>query len=405
MARVDFIDILYSKNKSALEFNFDTLFANPILCYLTQQDISALYYIATSLKYSGDINLKYREIDKIMTSRGFKKFAAGTNRVVYSFLEDQSFVMKVAVDKVGLKDNPAEYYNQHLLKPFVTKAFDVSPCGTVGLFERVMPISRIQEFESVADDIFDIITQKIIGKYVVDDIGTKYFMNWGIRRNVSPVLLDYPYVFELDGNKLYCNKHDMTTGVYCGGVIDYDAGFNTLVCTKCGKEYKAKELEANKKENLIILEGDYVMKVKLIRPDGTVICNPGTSSDYIQKPTTKKNEVKKNEGFKVSISNRTCCCNDSEDVEKETCTCNDDHECTCGDKDCTTERELEVVHATKIELGNKTEETKSKFIQKEEDNDKWNDIMEEYDDEAPRMQKLKKGGKSRKFDASEMKDF
>ena len=37
------------------------------------------------------------------------------------------------------------------------------------------------------------------------DIGTNFFMNWGIRPGFGPVLLDYPYVYELDGNK--CVNH------------------------------------------------------------------------------------------------------------------------------------------------------------------------------------------------------
>ncbi len=38
------------------------------------------------------------------------------------------------------------------------------------------------------------ITNCIIGEYVVADIGTKYFMNWGVRKFGNPVLLDYPYL-------------------------------------------------------------------------------------------------------------------------------------------------------------------------------------------------------------------
>ena len=413
MARVNLIDILYSKNKSALEFNFDLLFANPIACYLSQSDISALYNIATSLKYSANINLKYREIDRIMTSRGFKKFVSGTNRVAYSFLEDQSIIMKVALDRVGLNDNPAEFKNQHYFKPFVTKVFEVSPCGTVGLFERVMPITRIQEFESIADDVFDIITEKIIGKYVVDDIGTKYFMNWGVRASVSPCLLDFPYVFELDGNKLFCNKKDMTTGIVCGGLIDYNDGFNTLVCTKCGKEYKAKELETNKKENLIILEGDNVMKVKLIGKDGKVICNPGTSSEFIQKPTflMKKADRNKISKLKVSINIAKTEIKEPE-TKANSINTNINEEFPLDIK--ITESDVKVSQ-TKLDLS-----SSSKFIPKEENNkkdeeemntDKFINNVEDtfesteedydetdyiseqfgYDQDAPTKQKLRKG--------------
>ena len=78
------------------------------------------------------------------------------------------------------------------------------------------------------------IANKFIGKYVLEDIGTIWFKNWGIRPGFGPVLLDYPYLFEVDIRDLYC--YDMTPlGLPCGGQIDYDAGFNILICTKCGK--------------------------------------------------------------------------------------------------------------------------------------------------------------------------
>lgn len=302
MNRTNLLDILYTKNKSPLEFNFDSLYANPIHYYLSPYDIMALNNIASSNKYAAKVELKYKEIEKIMVNRGFKRFAGGTNRVVYSYLEDQSFVVKIAIDKIGLGDNPAEYKNQNILKPFVTKVFNISQCGTVGLFERILPIINVQEFLSIADDVFDLITNKIIGKYVLEDIGTKYFMNWGVRNGFGPCLLDFPYVFELDGNKLFCNKVSMVTGEKCGGVIDYNDGFNNLVCTHCGKKYIAKELETNKKEKLIIIEGDNIMNVKLVRQDGTVLCNPSASSDFIQKPVKKQVYEEKKSTLKVSLS-------------------------------------------------------------------------------------------------------
>lgn len=304
MTDLGVLNKLYSKSKTSLEFNFDQLWAPPIYNFLSMQDIAALYNIATSTRLSAKIKLKYDLINQIMTNRGFKKFAAGTNRVVYSYLEDDSFVVKIAVDKVGLKDNPAEFYNQALLQPFVTKCFSVSPCGTVGMFERVQPIINKQEFASIAEDIFDVITFKLIGKYVVDDIGSKYFMNWSCRRGFGPCLLDFPYVFELDSDKLYCNQFDQDTGTYCGGVIDYDDGFNNLICTKCGKLYFARDLEKAKKDNTIIYGGNDIMKVRLVR-EGKVIAGTERVTDCIVKPNkTAKNNEKKN-GIKVSLNIET----------------------------------------------------------------------------------------------------
>lgn len=265
LSRQALIDRISGKVTSIEDFNFDNLVAPPLSALLTMYDIDCLYNIATSVKYSGNPQKKYQAIDKIMRSRGFVKLSAGTNRVVYKHLESNGFVVKVAADAIGIKDNPREFQNQFIFKPFVTKVFEVSPCGTVGVFEKVNPIESREEFLSVADDIFDVINEWFIGKYIMADIGTKFFMNWGIRTyNVGkegsvafgPVLLDFPYVYELDGNKLFCSavdKNNLETGV-CGGVIDYDSGFNFLHCTKCGTRYRVRELAKKIKNNEIKID-------------------------------------------------------------------------------------------------------------------------------------------------------
>lgn len=260
------LDRLKSKTMTIDEFNYDSLQAPPIAALFTPMDIMQLNQIARSIKYAAKPQLKYQEIDKIMRRRGFEKFVAGTNRVAYRFLEDNSFIVKVAADAVGLGDNPREFRNQMIFKPFVTKVFEVTPCGTIGVFERVVPITHRQEFLSVASDIYEVINNWFIGEYVLEDIGTKYFLNYGIRKGFGPVLLDFPYVYKLDGNKLFCNApNNSNPSGCCEGVIDYDAGFNFLYCTKCGVKYKAKELEQAVKENNIIVksEGEIKMKVRI----------------------------------------------------------------------------------------------------------------------------------------------
>lgn len=297
MAKADVLSILYSKNKSPLEFAFDSLWLPSLYNYLTVQDIAQLHYIASSARYSSKMELKYKAIDEILRPRGFRKFHCGTNRIVYSYLEDKSFLIKIALDKVGLSDNPAEYKNQFLLKPFVTKVFEVSPCGTVATVERVDPITSRQEFISIAEDIFELLNKCIIGKYVLEDVGTKYFMNWGLRKGFGAVLLDYTYVYELDGNKLYCNKQDPLTGEICNGEIDYDNGFNNLLCSKCGKLYLAKQLQQSVENKLIILkdEGEIEMKIRLVRGQETIArFNTNDESDCIlvdKRKTVEKSSI------------------------------------------------------------------------------------------------------------------
>lgn len=297
MSRISTIEQLYVKRKSALEFNYDSLVAPPIMSIFTQQDIAELTRVATSLKYNADIDTKYELIDSIMVSRGFRRANAGTNRVVYNYLEDPTFVAKVAIDKVGMKDTPAEYKNQELLKPFCCKVFEVIPNGVLGFIERVNPISSIEEFASVGEDIFNLMVTKIIGKYVVADLSAQKFMNFGVRQNANgytfgPVVIDFPYVYELDDKKLICaNKINTPHGeTICGGEIDYTDDLDSLVCAKCGKHYRARDLakpESKLKTILACSEGEsgIMARTRIIdRETGKVVMDSGRSSKtYVSK--------------------------------------------------------------------------------------------------------------------------
>lgn len=291
MSRVSVLESLYSKKKSALEFNYDNLWAPPIKSLLTQEDINELIRIATSLKYNGKINTKYKLIDSVMNKRGFRKAHSGTNRVVYNYLEDPRFVAKIAIDKVGMRDTPAEYKNQKYFAPFCCKIFEVDPSGVVGFVERVNPITSLEEFLSVADDIYNMLITKIIGKYVVDDIGTTKYMNFGLRMNgFGPVILDFPYAYELDGRKLICNKKIKTPfgEQPCGGEIDYDDGFNYLVCTKCGRTYQARDL-ANDTKDVLILNNEgrlnIMSKVRIVnsKTREIVVDDYTSTTNYVSK--------------------------------------------------------------------------------------------------------------------------
>ena len=307
MSRVSLIEQLYVKRKSALEFNYDALWAPPIRSILTQDDINQLYRIATSLKYNGDIEKKYELIDNIMRSRGFRKAHCGTNRVVYNFLELPTFVAKVALDKVGLKDSPAEFKNQEFFKPFCCKIFEVDPTGVIAFVERVNPITSMEEFASISDDVFNLMITKVIGKYVVDDLGADKFMNYGLRYNSNgytfgPVIIDFPYAYELDGAKLICTKPINTPfgTVVCNGEIDYDNSLSHLVCTKCGRTYSAKDLRKPESTIKLIFDsdnskGDNVkMRAKIMSGD-KVIKDSGYSSDtYVTREEWESTRVSQN---------------------------------------------------------------------------------------------------------------
>ena len=290
MSRVGLLERMCTKDITQT-FNFDALWAPPLYSLLSYTDTMDLYTIATSLKYNGNIDKKYEMIDQIMRRREFRKAHAGTNRLVYNFLEYPSIVAKVAIDRVGIKDSPAEFKNQMYFKPFCCKVHEVDPTGVISIVERVNPISSLEEFVSVAEEIFALVST-LVGKYVLDDIGVTKFMNYGIRPGFGPVILDFPYAYELDGRKLVCNKTISTPygEVKCGGEIDYDGGFDNLICSKCGRVYHARDLEIDTKNKVIILEGEseMVTRARIMRGN-KVVCDSAVSTDtYISKDQLKK---------------------------------------------------------------------------------------------------------------------
>lgn len=281
---------LYKNPTKPITFDF-SLLQGPMICQvLTPKDVGDLYDIATSIRLNGDINKKYKLIKEILERRGFRYLGAGTNRVVYKYLEDPNFVIKVAVDNVGLSDNPAEYKNQWLLQPFCTRVFDVDPTGVVATVERVQGIQNIEEYMLHADDIL-LLINNVIGKYVLEDIGCKFFRNVGIRTGYGPVFLDYPYVYELDGGKLYCN-FITEYGQSCNGEIDYDDGYNFLICKKCGRRYRARELQKSETEaGMIAKKGRVKMRVVAKLGDKIIVDSDTTNASKVFEKSVEHTEI------------------------------------------------------------------------------------------------------------------
>jgi hypothetical protein len=149
----------------------------------------------------------------------------------------------------------------------------------------------------------------LTGKYLLADVGTEYFMNSALRDGFGPVLLDFPYLYEInDANALVCKKPDNNSPIgICGGLIDYDAGFNNLVCNKCGKIYRAQEIGSYLKTEQVITKGniimDNVVKISFVR-DGKLYEKSSADNGIMKAPqetishpektvySTEKNKLK-----------------------------------------------------------------------------------------------------------------
>ena len=108
-------------------------------------------------------------------------------------------------------------------------------------------------------------------------------------------IVDFPYAYELDGGKLIC-QHVMPDGKVCGGEIDYDEGFNHLICTKCGTEYFARDLakKGDNKKILVVKKGMLNnMQITIRRGDKVIKkINTNTTVDHLEKVNMEKRSEK-----------------------------------------------------------------------------------------------------------------
>ena len=229
---------------------YDNLKVNPLLSYFSMDDINQINQISSSVRLNNNPREKYRLIEEIMKKRGFSLIGGGTNRRTYTCDYDNRIVAKVGTDKIGFSNNLREFVNQDVLKPFCCKIFEVSPCGTLAIIESVYPIKTIEEFQLVGEDIFNVLYFKIRNKDIaMEDIGFRSYKNWGIRDNFGPVLLDYPTMYVADPKKCFCTQKD-AYGRYCNHPLDYDEGFDNIVCTKCGHRYLSKFISKKNGDNI-----------------------------------------------------------------------------------------------------------------------------------------------------------
>ena len=286
---------------------FDLKRHNGLNSYLMYEDIYLLHELAVNPKYDiVSTSDKFRVYDEILAPRGFKRKYSGTNRVIYQHNLDDTFILKIGIDSVGIDANKFEHYNQNVLKPFIPKVYDISKCGTVALMEKVEPITNQEMFLLYASDIFNVIVYLVGQGYLLEDIGTDFFMNWGVRYGFGPVLLDFPYIYRVNKSRLACTMINMD-GTKCDGHIVYDDGFNFLMCNKCGKRYAAKDIgssfrylnEINKKMKRSEEAMDYVIKARdnngsfEIKNGANVIVDQKVSYNIMSKFVNNNEQKKK----------------------------------------------------------------------------------------------------------------
>ena len=311
--RADLIDRLAKDTRKELSiptFDFDALWHPGLRALIPDQVIADICACVADIKLDTHKGKQQRReyFKQLLAPYGFVRLGGGTNREVYKNLEDQSVVLKIAIDSLARNNNLAEIVKQHWIKPFCTKMYDVTPCGTLGLMERGDPIINRIQMANAAEGIYNVMEYCNDKGYVVGDGGGEYFMNYVIRPGFGPVLCDYTSVYKLDFSKLRCKRRDPVTGKLCGGSIDYALpAMSKIVCSKCGAVYSALDLakEVETMQQLIQLtRSDEIMEIRIYDGSGNVIRETKKSTDTIRLESKMQNKKanRASSGFEVKLN-------------------------------------------------------------------------------------------------------
>ena len=234
----------FLENLSWKQFDWSKLYRPPISSYIPPDVVYRLEEISNTVRLMNKPTERFKLQNDLLRPYGFHPLNSGTNRRAFYHERDIGVVLKLGSDKVGKSDNIAEFNLQKIIAPFCTKVFDVTPTGVCQLAERVETMTEEDYKEKYTDLIFDLIMAIYYKGYIMEDVGANFFKNWGVRVGFGPVILDFPYIYEVDYSKLKCTRRDPFTNVVCGGDIDYDyaGGMSQIICEKCGARYTAKYL-------------------------------------------------------------------------------------------------------------------------------------------------------------------
>jgi len=227
-----------------------------ILEYFNKQLLVDLYNVCKSVKIS-DNNQKTNIMIEVLNKHklDYVELGPGTNR--FAILID-NYVFKIALDKWGIQDNLNEFTMSDELQPYVIKVYETNELILACEYITVISKEEFIEQKGNLQSILSILAES----YLLGDVGTvpRNYLNWGYRDNGDLVILDFAYIYRINGDELLCSV--------CNQFVDYDNNFHDLKCPKCNKKYtfidlrKKISMEIERNENYIAKQ----MAYKLTKP-------------------------------------------------------------------------------------------------------------------------------------------
>lgn len=273
--------------------------------HFNEKIMKELYAICRNSVIS-DNNLKVSAMIEVLQKHNidFVELGPGTNRLAVLI---DNYVFKIALDKWGLQDNLNEFTVSQELQPYVVKTYETNELFSV--CEYVTVISR-EEFEDNKDALRGILSV-LADSYLLGDVGTvnKNFTNWGYRDNGDLVVLDFAYIYRVQGDELLCSQDQ--------SILEYDENFHNLRCPSCRKKYSFMDvrrkitMEQEKHENNVAKQFAYklteaVQEVSDQYQDAEADESSRLPSSYNKpkEPIKEETSMPKDEGINIDVDHQ-----------------------------------------------------------------------------------------------------
>ena len=176
-------------------------------------------------------------IKSIMEELEFEEIGCGTNRIVFIHEDYPTYVFKIALDSRGVLDNNNEFKLTNIMKSskkqIITTNYE--SIGVISIAERINVFTKY-DMEEAKDTIMKIL--EVIGKYfILNDVGTKAYKNWGYDNDGNIKCLDYAYLTSIEN--VVRNK------CTCGGQLNYTENMLDFRCTECDKLFTYNDIVSN----------------------------------------------------------------------------------------------------------------------------------------------------------------
>lgn len=270
----------------------------PLRYYIPEHVLITLYNISCDSKLANNPKKRFEVQNNLLESYGFRPLASGTSRRTFYCVYDPQIIIKLGSDMIGRSDNLSEFILQRVLSPFCPKIFDVDQTGSVMLSERVETMTE-NDYKKWIKEIFAFVESYFQLGYIFEDIGLYSFKNWGLRLGFGPVLLDFPYLYQIDWNKMVCDRIDPITHKKCSGQIgyNYESVMSEIICHKCNvrysAQYLAKPITGKMMENILLGRKSKMLKphtIKVVVAKGNqIIFDPNAPETVLPKPTITTN--------------------------------------------------------------------------------------------------------------------